>query len=185
MSPTPVCMCMQGRGSAEDAAGARAYLAIQDELEDYANAHPEIRPIIDPLYLVSGSALKLAGPDGMGLSDRSRGNILFILGKCNSVLYVPHIIIQYCCPSQEADVATGNGRPGHLIAPTLPDIYPPSNSVTLPTLVPVGLGGSTWTFVGGAAGREQASHLAGTLQALNPGLKVKIYNTGTKLVTHL
>ena len=76
-----MCMCMQGYGSAEDVAGGSAYLAIQDELEDYANAHPEIRPIIDPLYLVSGSALKLAGPDGMGLSDRSRGNILFILGK--------------------------------------------------------------------------------------------------------
>ena len=83
-------------------------------------------------------------------------------------------------------MATGNGRPGHLVAPTLPDIYPPPNSTTLPALVPVGLGGGfTWTLVGGAAGREQASHLAGALQALNPGLKVNIYNTGTKLVTHL
>ena len=63
---------------------------------------------------------------------------------------------------------------------------PPPNSTTLPALVPVGLGGYTWAFVGGAAGREQASHLAGALQALNPGLKVKlIYNTGTKVVTHL
>ena len=51
-----MCMCMQGYGSAEDVAGGSAYLAIQDELEDYANAHPEIRPIIDPLYLVRGNA---------------------------------------------------------------------------------------------------------------------------------
>ncbi len=44
----------QGRGSADDRAGAMAYLAIQDDLEDYANAHPAIRSIIDPIYLVGG-----------------------------------------------------------------------------------------------------------------------------------
>lgn len=54
--PCPSCMLMaprlQGRGSAEDVAGARAYLAIQDDIEEYAKAHPKIRPIIDPMYLV-------------------------------------------------------------------------------------------------------------------------------------
>lgn len=81
-------------------------------------------------------------------------------------------------------MATGSGQPGQLGAPNLPPVYPLPGS-NLPALVPVGLGGSTWTFVGGATGREQAYHLAGVLQALTPGLGVKIYSMGTKLVTHL
>ena len=72
---------------------------------------------------------------------------------------------------QEADVATGNGRPGALVAPQVPASYP------LPAPVPVGAGGYMWSFSGDIAGMNQAHHFAGALQALNPGLRCRIYRT--------
>lgn len=72
------------------------------------------------------------------------------------------------CPSQVADVGTGNGQSGALQAPVLPVPYPPAGSPH-PQLAPCSPSGFMWTFPAGAAGRESAQHFIGELQTLNPG----------------
>lgn len=81
-------------------------------------------------------------------------------------------------------MATGLGTPGNLRMPAFPPAYPPPTS-TLPVPVAVGAGGSTWVFPGGLQGRERAHHFVGALQAHNPGLAVRIYNTGVIHVIEL
>ena len=43
---------MQGHGSPENAAGALAYMNIQDDFAAYAEVHHEIWPMLDPIYVV-------------------------------------------------------------------------------------------------------------------------------------
>lgn len=75
-------------------------------------------------------------------------------------------------------MASGPGQPGALMSPVLPAVYPPPNS-GLPALTPLHPGGYSWRFAAGKAGLAQAHHFAGALQALNPGLRVLIFITGT------
>lgn len=86
------------------------------------------------------------------------------------------------------DVSTVPGAsPGSLAAPLMPDPYPPlvaPPGQQLPPLVPVGGGGYSFAFGAGATGQAHAHHLLGALQALNPGLRGKIYSTGNTPVLY-
>lgn len=78
-------------------------------------------------------------------------------------------------------MSTGAGAPGQLVSPVMPAQYPPAiigaSGQQLPPLVPNGGGGYSFVFGAGADGMNNAHHLLGALQALNPGLRAKIYRT--------
>lgn len=85
----------------------------------------------------------------------------------------------------EIDVSSGQAAQGQLLSPVMPLQYPPlvgPPDQQLPPLVQVGGGNYSFAFAAGREGHAHAHHLLGTLQALNPGLRGKIYSTGVSPV---